>query len=258
MKITADALSLPGIRHGFFTRQGGVSDGLYASLNCGLGSADDRDRVLENRARVARDLGVAPSRLATPHQVHGTDVVIVDEPWPAGDGPKADALVTARANIAIGIATADCGPLLFADPEAGVIGAAHAGWRGALGGIIETTLAAMERLGARRARTVVVLGPTISAAAYEVGPEFIARFLEADAAHARFFMPADRAGHHHFDLPAFLGSSALAAGVGRFEALGLCTYADPARFYSYRMTTHRSETDYGRLLHAIARGADEQ
>ncbi len=257
MKITAEALDLPGIRHGFYTRQGGVSDGIYASLNCGVGSEDDRSRVVENRARVARDLGVAADQLATPFQIHSPDVAVVDAVWPVGQGPKADAVVTDRPGLAIGVGTADCGPLLFADPEARVIGAAHAGWRGAFTGVIEATITAMEGLGATRDRITVVLGPTISAAAYEVGPEFIARFIESDAASARFFTASERAGHHRFDLPAYIGARARAAGVGRFEDLALCTYADPERFYSYRRMTHQGEADYGRLLHAIALAADE-
>ncbi|MCX5517155.1 peptidoglycan editing factor PgeF [Kaistia defluvii] len=252
MKITADALSaLPGIRHGFFTRQDGVSEGIYASLNCGVGSADERAHVLENRARVAADLGVAADRLATPYQVHSPDVVTVDMVWPAGEGPKADAVVTNRPGIAIGVGTADCGPVLFADGEAGVVGAAHAGWKGAFTGVLEATVAAMESLGARRERIVAVLGPTISQSAYEVGPEFRARFLESDEAHDAFFTPSGRAGHHQFDLPAFIGMRLRAAGLGTVNDLALCTYADPARFFSYRRTTHAGEPDYGRLLHAI-------
>ncbi|WEK50016.1 MAG: peptidoglycan editing factor PgeF [Candidatus Kaistia colombiensis] len=252
MKLTADALSaLPGIRHGFFTRQGGVSNGIYASLNCGVGSADERAHVLENRARVTAELGVAPDQLATPYQVHSPDVVIVDEVWPVGDGPKADAVVTNRPGIAIGVGTADCGPVLFADGEAGVVGAAHAGWKGAFTGVLEATVDAMERLGARRERIVAVLGPTISKSAYEVGPEFRARFVDAAAANAAFFTPAERADHHQFDLPAFIGMRLRAAGLGTVGDLALCTYADPARFFSYRRTTHAGEPDYGRLLHAI-------
>lgn len=252
MKITADALSaLPGIRHGFFTRQGGVSEGIYASLNCGVGSADDRAHVLENRARVAAELGVPAGRLATPYQVHSPDVVIVDQVWATGDGPKADAVVTNRPGIAIGVGTADCGPVLFADGAAGVIGAAHAGWKGAFTGVLEATVTAMESLGARRERIVAVLGPTISKSAYEVGPEFRARFLEADAANAAWFTPSERPDHHQFDLPAFIGMRLRTAGLGTVGDLALCTYADPARFFSYRRTTHAGEPDYGRLLHAI-------
>ena len=256
MKITADALSaLPGIRHGFFTRQGGVSNGIYASLNCGVGSNDERAHVQENRARVAAELGVAADRLATPYQIHSPDVVVVDEVWATGEGPKADAVVTNCPGIAIGVGTADCGPVLFADSEAGVVGAAHAGWKGAFTGVLEATIAAMEGLGARRERIVAVLGPTISKSAYEVGPEFRARFLEAAEANAAFFTPSARADHHQFDLPAFIGSRLRAAGLGTVDDLALCTYADPARFFSYRRTTHAGEPDYGRLLHAITLAA---
>ncbi|WP_018183716.1 peptidoglycan editing factor PgeF [Kaistia granuli] len=253
MKITADALSaLPGIRHGFFTRRGGVSDGIYASLNCGVGSADERAHVLENRARVTAELGVPPGQLATPYQVHSPDVVIVDKIWPTGDGPKADAVVTNRSGIAIGVGTADCGPVLFADGEAGVVGAAHAGWKGAFTGVLEATVAAMESLGARRERIVAVLGPTISKSAYEVGPEFRARFLEAGESNAAYFTPSPRADHHQFDLPAYIGMRLRTAGLGTVGDLALCTYADPDRFFSYRRTTHAGEPDYGRLLHAIS------
>jgi YfiH family protein len=252
MKITAPALSaLPGIRHGFFTRQGGVSNGIYASLNCGVGSADDRDHVIENRARVTAELGVAADRLATPYQVHSPDVVVVDKVWAVGEGPKADAVVTRRPGIAIGVGTADCGPVLFADGEAGVIGAAHAGWKGAFTGVLEATIGAMEGLGARRERIVAVLGPTISKAAYEVGPEFRARFLEVAESNAAYFTPSDREDHHRFDLPAYIGHRLAEAGVGHAGDLALCTYADPERFFSYRRTTHAGEPDYGRMLHAI-------
>lgn len=253
LKITAEALSaLPGIRHGFFTRRGGVSGGIYASLNCGVGSADERDHVLENRARVTADLGVAPDQLATPYQVHSPDVIVVDEVWPTGAGPKADAVVTKRRGIAIGVGTADCGPVLFADGEAGVVGAAHAGWKGAFTGVLEATIAAMESLGARRERIVAVLGPTISKTAYEVGPEFRARFLDAAEANAAYFTPSERDGHHQFNLPAYIGDRLAVAGLGHVGDLALCTYADPERFFSYRRTTHAGEPDYGRLLHAIS------
>ncbi|MCX5578032.1 peptidoglycan editing factor PgeF [Kaistia terrae] len=252
MKITADALeALPGIRHGFFTRQGGVSQGIYGSLNCGVGSADERAHVLENRARVTADLGVAARQLATPYQVHSPDVVVVDQVWATGDGPKADAVVTNRAGIAIGVGTADCGPVLFADGEAGVVGAAHAGWKGAFTGVLEATVAAMEGLGARRENIVAVLGPTISKAAYEVGPEFRARFLDVAETNAAYFTPSARADHHQFDLPSYIGMRLRAAGLGTVGDLALCTYADPTRFFSYRRTTHAGEPDYGRLLHAI-------
>ncbi len=248
--IEADALAIPGIVHAFFTREGGVSTGLYAGLNTGTGSSDTRALVLENRRRAARHLGVAPERLVTPYQVHGTDALIVDEAWAPGEGPKADALVTATPGLAIGVGTADCGPVLFADPQARVIAAAHAGWKGALAGILESTVAAMETLGADRSRIVAVLGPTISAAAYEVGPEFSPRFTAVDPANARFFRPAERPGHEWFDLPLYIVERLRRAGVGHAESVGLCTYADEARFFSYRRSTHRNEPDYGRLLAA--------
>ena len=251
--IRSDALSaLPGIAHGFFTRDGGVSEGLYATLNVGLGSEDARDAVIENRARVARALGLADEALAMPYQVHSPDVVVVEEPWPHGEGPHADAVVTARPGLAVGVATADCGPILFADANGRAVGAAHAGWKGAIGGVIEATIAAMEGLGARRSDIVAVLGPTISAEAYEVGPEFVERFVAEDAGHRRFFRPSARAGHAMFDLPAFIVMRLEAAGVGRAENLALCTYSDEDRFFSYRRTTHRAEPDYGRLVSAIA------
>ena len=253
MRITAEALlGLPGIVHGFFTRRGGVSDGLYASLNCGLGSDDSRESVLANRARAVATLGLEPDRLATPHQIHSADVAIVDEVWAPGEGPRADAVVTARPGVAVGVGTADCSPVLFADPEAAVVGAAHAGWKGAFTGVLEATVEAMERLGARREAIVAALGPTISKDAYEVGPEFRVRFLEADTANEIFFASADRPDHYMFDLPAYIASRLNAIGLARIEDLRLCTYADPERFFSYRRTTHAREPDYGRLLSAIA------
>lgn len=251
--IEAPALGVvPGLAHGFFTREGGVSTGVYGSLNVGLGSADDRDAVLENRARVAARLGVARSGLAMPYQIHSPDVVTVRESWGPGLGPKADAVVTAEPGVAVGVSTADCGPILFADGEARVVGAAHAGWKGAFGGVIEATLASMTALGARADRVVAVLGPTISAAAYEVGPEFVDRFLAADPANDRWFVPSDRPGHAMFDLPGYILSRLAAAGVAHAESLGLCTYGDEARFFSFRRMTHRGEPDYGRLVSAIA------
>jgi YfiH family protein len=249
--ITHPSLALPGVRHGFFTRRGGVSGGLYASLNCGVGSKDERALVLENRARAMKALGVRPDRLATPYQTHSDMTIAVAEVWEPGKGPKADAVVTDRPGIAVGVGSADCGPTLFADAAAGVVGAAHSGWRGALGGILESAVAAMERLGARRESIVAVLGPTISVANYEVGPDLVAAFEKANRDNARFFRPAARAGHHMFDLPAYIVSRLRNAGVTVAD-LALCTYADPDRFFSYRRTTHRAEADYGRLLSAIA------
>lgn len=250
--LTAPDLGFAGISHAFFTREGGTSDGLYRGLNTGLGSDDDRDTVLRNRSAAAAFLGVAPDALATPHQVHSADAVFVDTPWEPGAGPKADAVVTDRPGIAIGVGTADCGPVLFADPVARVIGAAHAGWKGAIGGILEATLATMEARGAQRRRIAAILGPTISGEAYEVGPEFVARFAEADSQNSRFFRPSGKPGHALFDLPAYIVARLRGLGVGAAGAMGLCTYADPERFFSYRRSTHRGEPDYGRLLSAIA------
>ncbi len=251
MLITSpDLAALPGIHHAFFTRQGGVSDGIHASLNGGLGSQDAPANITENRCRMAEKLDVEPRNLLSLWQVHSADVVVATGPWPA-ERPKADAMVTTTKGVALGVSTADCGPILFADAEAGVIGAAHSGWKGAFTGIGEATLAAMEKLGARRERTLAVLGPTIGPDSYEVGPEFVERFRVADQGYGRFFRPSMREGHAMFDLPAFIEARFTAAGVGRFINLGLCTYADPARFFSYRMTTHRGEPDYGRLISAI-------
>jgi YfiH family protein len=242
---------LPGIHHGFFTREGGVSGGLYKSLNCGVGSKDDRALVFKNRSRAAAALGISPQRLATPYQVHSPDAVVVENVWPVGQGPQADAVVTRRRGIALGISTADCGPVLFADAEAHVVAAAHAGWRGALAGILEATLATMEGIGARRDRIVAVLGPMISQQNYEVGADLIGAFTAADPANDRFFKPAPRPDHAFFDLPGYIVARLTRAGIAVAD-MGLCTYADPERFFSYRRATHRGEADYGRLLSAIA------
>ncbi|MCL6707026.1 peptidoglycan editing factor PgeF [Pseudomonas sp. R2.Fl] len=240
----------PGIRHGFFTREGGVSDGIYAGLNVGLGSNDAPERVAENRARVAGWFSQPVERLATVHQVHSPDVHVVTDAYDGGR-PKADALVTASPGVAIGVLTADCGPILFVDPEHRVVGAAHAGWKGALDGVLENTIEAMLRLGATRRAIRACLGPSISGANYEVGPEFVDRFLARDAAYEKFFRPSPREGHAMFDLPGLTLARLSAAGV-EAESLGLCTYADPERFYSYRRTTHAGEPDYGRQISAIA------
>jgi hypothetical protein len=248
-----DLAAEPGIRHAFFTRQGGVSTGIYASLNGGVGSGDDKAAITENRARMAAHLKVAPDHLVSLYQVHSADVEVVTGPWP-GDRPKADATVTTAHGVALAVSSADCGPILFADAEAGVIGAAHSGWKGAFGGVVAATVTAMEKLGARRERILAVLGPTISAAAYEVGPEFVERFKAENRTYARFFTASERPAHAMFDLPAFIGLRAQEAGIGRFVDLGLCTYGDAERFFSYRRTTHRGEPDYGRLISAIALG----
>jgi YfiH family protein len=243
---------LEGLHHAFFTRSGGVSQGVYASLNGGTGSNDAPDKIVENRARMSTILGVSANRLLTAYQIHSPDVVAVEEPWTHEQRPRADAIVTRVARLAIGVSTADCGPLLFADADARVIGAAHAGWRGALAGVIEATVAAMEKLGADRARITAALGPTIRQPNYEVGPEFVERFLSDDAANARFFVDSDRARHAMFDLTGYIADRIQRAGIVKFEDLGLCTYAEPDRFYSYRRTTMLGEPDYGRHINAIA------
>jgi purine-nucleoside/S-methyl-5'-thioadenosine phosphorylase / adenosine deaminase len=248
----ASLAALAGIRHAFFTRAGGVSDGVYTSLNGGPGSDDAPARVAENRARMAATLGVPPDRLLTAYQIHSPDVVTVERPWDTQQRPRADAIVTQASGLAIGITTADCGPVLFADGTAGVIGAAHAGWRGAATGVLEATITAMERCGADRARMTAALGPMIRQANYEVGPEFVARFKADDEANERFFRPAARPGHALFDLPGYVAARLAAAGIARVEDLGHCTYADATRFFSYRRSTHQREADYGRHISAIA------
>jgi YfiH family protein len=243
---------LANIRHAFFTRSGGVSPGVYASLNGGVGSNDRPENVAENRARMAAILGVSPARLLTAYQIHSPDVVVAEEPWTRDTRPRADAIVTRMPRLAIGVSTADCGPLLLADGDARVIGAAHAGWRGALTGVIEATIAAMERLGADRKTMAAALGPTIRQPNYEVGPEFVERFFSADAGNARFFAASQRREHALFDLAGYIGARVQRAGIAQFEDLGLCTYAEPERFFSYRRTTHNGEPDYGRHINAIA------
>lgn len=240
----------PSIRHGYFTREGGVSKGIYSGLNVGAGSSDDQTDVAENRARVAAWFDQPAERLTTVHQVHSPDVIVVREPF-TGDRPRADAMVTDVPGMVIGALSADCGPILFADPHTRIIGAAHAGWKGALDGVLESTIEAMIALGASRAGIRACLGPSISGAAYEVGPEFVERFLARDPSYARFFTPSARDGHSMFDLPALTIARLSAAGV-EAESLGLCTYADPEKFYSYRRTTHAGEPDYGRQISAIA------
>ena len=252
-KLQAKSLAkLEPIRHAFFTRSGGVSQGVYATLNGGTGSNDAPDKIAENRARMAQALGVEPTRLLTAHQINSPDVVVAEEPWTQAARPRADAIVTRAPRLAIGVSTADCGPLLFADAEAGVIGAAHAGWRGALTGVIEATVAAMEQLGAKRTCIAAALGPTIRQSNYEVGPEFVERFIVADPVNARFFAPAGRAGHAMFDLTGYIAERVHRAGIDDFEDLGLDTYAEPGRFYSYRRMTQLGEPDYGRHINAIA------
>jgi polyphenol oxidase len=249
--IEAATLALPGIRHGFFTREGGVSAGLYASLNGGLGSHDDAANVAENRARMAAALDVEPHCLLTAHQIHSPDVLVAEKTFQPNARPRADAIVTCTPGLAVGVTSADCGPILLADAEARVIGAAHAGWRGALAGVAEATVAAMERLGAERRRLRAALGPMIRQDHYEVGPDLMARFAAEDEESARFFRPAPREGHALFDLPGYIAERLTRAGIRQIEDLGLCTYADAGRFFSYRRSTHRAEADYGRHINAI-------
>ena len=239
------------IGHGFFTREGGVSEGLYASLNCGLGSGDVQERVRENRARVARRLGGDPARLLTVRQVHSPRALIAEAPWPVESPPEADAIVTRTPGLVIGALSADCAPLLFADHEAGIVGAAHAGWRGALSGIIEATVDAMEGLGAAPERIRAAVGPAIGQAAYEVGRDFEGRFLEADSANAAFFAEGRDEAHVHFDLPAYCLKRLKSRGVVHAELLPHCTCADESRFFSYRRSVHRDDPDYGRQISAI-------
>jgi polyphenol oxidase len=251
MTLASPLLSaVPGLRHAFFTREGGVSDGIYASLNGGLGSKDDAARVAENRRRMAEQLGVTPERFLSVHQTHSPDVVVASGPWQGTSRPLADAIVTRTEGLAIGATAADCGPVLFADPTARVIGAAHAGWKGALSGVLESTVAAMEKLGAERGAMVAAVGPLIRQASYEVGQEFVERFIETDAENTRFFIPSSRSGHAMFDLGGFIRMRLERAGIPMIDDLGIDTYADQ-RFYSYRRSVHRSEPDYGRHVHAI-------
>jgi purine-nucleoside/S-methyl-5'-thioadenosine phosphorylase / adenosine deaminase len=248
----ATLASLPGIRHAFFTRHGGVSEGIYASLNGGVGSRDLPQRVAENRSRMATALAVAPDHLITAYQVHSPVVVTAQEPWNTSARPQADGLVTRVPGLAVAVSTADCGAILLADEGARVVGAAHAGWRGALAGVAEATLDAMEACGAERTRIVAALGPMIRQANYEIGPEFVARFKVADAANERFFRPSARPGHALFDLAGYIVTRLSAAGIGQIEDLGHCTYAEAERFFSYRRSVHRAEADYGRHINAIA------
>lgn len=244
--LTADVLR--PLRHGFFSRRGGASSGVFASLNCGAGSSDQSDIVAINRARVADAMRVAPDHLLGVHQVHSADVVTAQGPME--DKPKADALVTSTKGVALSILTADCQPVLFADAARGVIGAAHAGWRGAIDGVLETTIEAMVALGATRSGITAVIGPCIGQAAYEVGPEFMDEFLNEDQDNARFFA-GGKGDKMQFDLPSYGLQRLRAAGVGHAEWVRHCTYSDPDRFFSYRRSTHAKEADYGRLISAI-------
>lgn len=244
----------PAIAHGFFSRRGGVSTGLYDSLNCGTGSNDDRASVLSNRATVANVMGIAPDRLLSLYQIHSPDIVTLehDTPlWQPGQGPKADGMVTREPGLGLGVLAADCTPILFADADAGVIGACHAGWKGALGGVADATVAAMEALGASNKNIVAAIGPTIRQPSYEVGAEFRDRFIDADRANADWFIAGADPGKFHFDLPGYLTQRLRDAGVAHIEDAGICTYAN-ANYFSYRRTTHRREPDYGRNISVIA------
>lgn len=248
------AALLSGLPHGFFGRRGGVSTGVLAGLNVGYGSKDDKEAIDENRRRAIA--AVLPgAELATVHQIHSPRVVVAERAWPIDARPHADAMVTNRRGLLLGILTADCAPILFADAEAGVIGAAHAGWRGALAGVTDATIEAMEGLGAKRERIVVAVGPCIAQASYEVDRGFRGRFIEHDADNDRFFTDGP-SGKPHFDLEGYIVQRLTSAGIAQVEALHLDTYAVPDRFYSYRRATHRGEADYGRQLSAIALPAD--
>jgi YfiH family protein len=251
MRLGSPLLSaIPGLRHAFFTREGGVSDGVYQSLNGGLGSNDDPANVAENRRRMAEQMGVAPQRLLSAFQIHSPDTVVATGPWQGAARPRADAIVTRTEGLAIGITAADCGPVLLVDPNARVIGAVHAGWKGALTGIVESTVEAMEKLGADRSGIVAAIGPLIRQHSYEVGGEFVERFLEADAESAVFFIPSEREDHAMFDLAGLIRMRLENTGVLMIDDIGVDTYSDE-RFFSYRRSVHRKEPDYGRHVHAI-------
>ena len=252
MRLASPLLSaIPGLRHAFFTREGGVSDGVYESLNGGLGSNDDPVNVAENRRRMAEQMGVPLQRLLSVFQIHSPDAVVAAGPWQGAARPRADAIVTRTEGLAIGITAADCAPILLVDPNARVIGAVHAGWKGALTGIVESTVDAMEKLGAERGGMVAAIGPLIRQHSYEVGGEFVERFVEADAENAPFFLPAPREGHAMFDLAGYIRMRLENAGVLMIDDIGVDTYSDE-RCYSYRRSVHRKEPDYGRHVHAIA------
>jgi polyphenol oxidase len=252
MRLASPLLSaIPGLHHAFFTREGGVSDGVYESLNGGLGSNDDPVNVAENRRRMAEQMGVPLQRLLSVFQIHSPDAAVATGPWQGAARPRADAIVTRTEGLAIGITAADCGPILLVDPNARVIGAVHAGWKGALTGIVESTVEAMEKLGADRSGMVAAIGPLICQHSYEVGGEFVERFLRADAENALFFIPSAREGHAMFDLAGLIRMRLENAGVLMIDDIGVDTYSDE-RFYSYRRSVHREEPDYGRHVHAIA------
>lgn len=252
MRLASSLLStIPGLHHAFFTRSGGVSDGIYDSLNGGLGSSDAPTKIAENRRRMAEQMGVAPEHFLSLHQTHSSDAVVVTGPWEGAARPHADALVTRAEGLAIGVTAADCGPILLVDPTARVIGATHAGWKGALTGILESTISAMEKLGAKRSSIIAAIGPLIRQHSYEVGDEFVERFIEADSENNVFFIPSSREDHAMFDLAGFIRMRLENSGLLMIDDIGVDTYSDE-RFYSYRRSVHRKEADYGRHVHAIA------
>lgn len=250
--ITVKALEHPSVRHGFLTRQGGVSTGIYNSLNCGFGSHDQNDHVAENRLRAMERLGLKDAPLVTCYQEHTSKALTVTTPWKAADSPVADALATKQTGIVLGILTADCAPVLLADQTAGVIGAAHAGWKGAVGGVLESVVKAMEDLGASRDNISAAVGPCIAQSSYEVGPDFPTPFLDQSPDNIKFFKPSPAEGHHLFDLAGYVSARLVALNLGRIDVAGVDTYAEEDKFFSFRRTTHRKEGDYGRQLSVIA------
>lgn len=249
--LSSALLKLGSIKHGFFTREGGNSSGIYTSLNCGRGSNDDRESVEKNRQEISGYFGISSHRLISAHQVHSANVIEVTGAFPSEKIPKVDGLVTATPRLALGILTADCGPILFADEKARVIGACHSGWKGAIGGVIQNTIGKMEDLGARRSSITAVLGPVISQVAYEVGPEFKENFTAEARGNNSYFKSSSRAEHFMFDLETFIIDTLYRQDLRHIESVNICTYGDEDRFFSYRRTTHRSEPDYGRQLSAI-------
>lgn len=244
--------TITSIRHGFFTRNDGHSVGLYQSLNCGLGSNDDRESVFKNRAVCAAALGVDAGSLVTVHQEHTSDIIAVSSPWQPESAPVADGLVTKTPGLAIAVLAADCTPVLFAAPKAGVIGAAHAGWKGAISGVVENTIAAMKELGAKRDDIIAVVGPCIGAASYEVGPEFHERFISESPVNTRYFVSSSKAGHCYFDIGGYVLDRVLRAGVKSASRINADTYAESSQFFSYRRSCHMNEPDYGRQVSGIA------